>query len=162
MVISVKRKGRRSEKFLRGLMIFLAVLFLLQGILFSTGFMLPCLLTTGAYFWYSHASRREYEYTIEDGRMLIERVASTGRTALHEFRLDDLEALATPDDPCVARYKKGGEEKIPKFDYTSYEEDVPYYTMIVKEGDRKIKLLLDLSQEAIGLIRRANPEAVRC
>ena len=89
MVISVKRKGRRSEKLLRGLMIFLAVLFLLQGILFSTGFMLPCLLTTGAYFWYSHASRREYEYTIEDGRMLIERVASTGRTAVLKAALLD-------------------------------------------------------------------------
>ena len=162
MVVAVKRKEKPSEKFLRVLMVFLAVLFLLQGIIFSRAFMLPCLLMTGAYFWYSHASRREYEYTIEDRRMLIERVASTGRTALHEFPLDDLEALATPDDPCVARYKKGGEEKIPKFDYTSYEEDVPYYTMIVKEGDRKIKLLLDLSQEAIGLIRRANPEAVRC
>ena len=59
MVISVKRKGRPSEKALRGIMIGLAVLFLLQGIILSTGFMLPCLLTTGAYFWYSWASRRE-------------------------------------------------------------------------------------------------------
>ncbi len=162
MVISVKRKEKRSEKALRVLMVFFAVLFLLQGILFSRGFMLPCLLMTGAYFWYSHASRREYEYTIDDGRLQIERVSSSGRTLLHEIKLADLEALAPPDGPSVARYRKGGSEQIPKFDYTSYEEDIPYYTMIASEDGHKIKLLLDLTDEAIRLIRQVNPEAVKC
>ena len=162
MVISVKRKERRSEKALRVIMIVLAVLFLLQGIVFSRGFMLPCMLMTGAYFWYSHASRREYEYTIGDGRMQIEQVSNTGRTVLHEINLADMEALAAPDDPCVARYKKGGQEKVPKFDYTSYEENRPYYTMITKEDGQKIKLLLDLTPEAISFIRQANPSSVRC
>ena len=162
MVVAVKRKEKPSEKFLRVLMVILAVLFLLQGIIFSRAFMLPCLLMTGAYFWYSHASRREYEYTLEDGHMTIERAASSGRTVLHEINLADVEALASPDDPCVARYKKGGEEKIRKFDYTSYEENQPYYTMIAKEDGQKIKLLLDLTPEAISLIRQANPPAVKC
>ena len=161
MVIAVKRKEKRSEKALRGIMIFLAVLFLLQGIIFSRGFMLPCLLMTGAYFWYSHASRREYEYTLEDGHMQIERVSSSGRTVLHEINLADMEVLAAPDDPCVARYKKGGAEKVPKYDYTSYEDNRPYYTMIVKESGQKIKLLLDLTPEAISLIRQTNPSSVK-
>lgn len=162
VVLSVKRKGRGSEKALRGLMIGLAVLFLLGGILLTRGLMLPCLLMTGAYFWYSWASRREYEYTIEDGRMRIERVSDRGRTVLHDFSLADTEALARPDDPSVASYKKGGREKIPKYDYTSYNENTPYYTMIVKEDGQKIKLLLDLNREAISLIRSACPGAVRC
>ena len=41
IVISVSRKTRPSEVFLRRLMAALAVLFLLQGILVSTGFMFP-------------------------------------------------------------------------------------------------------------------------
>ena len=162
MVIAVKRKEKRSEKVLLGVMIFLAILFLLQGIIFSRAFMLPCLLMTGAYFWYSHASKREYEYTIEDEHMQIERVASSGRTVLHEINLANMEVLASPDDPSVARYKKGGAEKVPKYDYTSYEENRPYYTMIVKEDGQKIKLLLDLTPEAISLIRQVNPASVRC
>ena len=42
VVISVSRKQRPPEVLLRRLMAVLAVVFLLQGILFSTGFMLPC------------------------------------------------------------------------------------------------------------------------
>ena len=162
MVISVSRKERQSEKAMRGLMIGLAVVFLIGGILLNRGLMLPCLLTAGAYFWYSYASRREYEYTVEEGRMRIERVSDRGRTVLHEFPLADTEILARPDDPSVAPYKKGGPEKIPKYDYTSYNENTPYYTMIVKEDGQKIKLLLDLNREAISLIRNACPGAVRC
>ena len=94
--------------------------------------------------------------------MRIERVSDRGRTVLHDFSLADTEALARPDDPSVAPYKKGGPEKIPKYDYTSYNENTPYYTMIVKEDGQKIKLLLDLNREAISLIRSACPGAVRC
>ena len=124
--IQILRQRRPSEQALRIAMIALAALFLLLGILLSRGLMLPCFLMAMAYFWYSHASRREYEYTLEDGHMTIERAASSGRTVLHEINLADVEALASPDDPCVARYKKGGEEKIRKFDYTSDEENRPY------------------------------------
>ena len=48
-----------------------------------------------------------------------------------------------------------------KEDYTSYREDVPYYTMIVRDEPKPLKLLLDLTPEAIRLIRRRRPGAVR-
>ena len=162
IVIGVRRRGRPSEKLFRGVMIGLAALFLAEGILFSTGFMLPCFLMVLTYFWYSHASKREWEYTLENGRMRIERVSDRGRTVLHDFSLADIEVLASPDDPSVARYRKGGEEQIPRFDYTSYNEDTPYFTMIVAGNGKKIKLLLDLTGEAVSYIRRANRAAVRC
>ena len=162
IVIGVKRKGRPSEKFLRGAMIFFALLFLIQGIMFSTGFMLPCMLMTIACYWYGHASKREYEYTLEDGWITIERVSDRGRRRLHEFPLADVKFLALSDDPAVAPYKKGGTEKIKKFDYTSYEDGVPYYTMIVEQNGARAKFLLDLTPEAIGYIRHINRGAVRC
>ena len=56
LVISVTRKQRSSDIFLLRLMAVLAVLFLVQGILFSTAFMLPCFLMAACYFWYGHAS----------------------------------------------------------------------------------------------------------
>ena len=69
LVIPVKRETRRSETVMRRVMAVLAVVFLLQGIMLSTAFMLPCFLMTLAYFWYGFAMKREYEYTLEDGQI---------------------------------------------------------------------------------------------
>ncbi len=162
IIIPVQRKIKASEKMLRGIMIALAVLFLLQGILLSRSFMLPCLLMAGLAIWYSVTIRREFEYILEEGWIRIYRVNDRGRFLQHEFSMEDIVALATPEDPAVAAYRKGGSEKIRKFDYTSYQENVPYYTMIVAKDGTRIKLLLDLTREAIERIRRANRTAVHC
>ena len=87
LVISVSRKTRPSETLLRRLMAALGVLFLLAGIMFSTAFMLPCFLTVLCYYWYRHASKREYEYTLEDDTLKIDRVSDRGGTACMKFRL---------------------------------------------------------------------------
>ena len=61
----------------------------------------------------------------------------------------------------VAKYKKnGGTEQLKKFDYTSYDDNVPYYTMIIREDGRKIKLLLDLTEEMLHTIKTQHPEKV--
>ena len=93
VVISVSRTVRPREVLLRRLMAVLAAVFLAQGILFSTGFMLPCFLMTLCYFWFSHASRREYEYTLEDGLLRIERVSDRGRRVLHEIPFSEIRLL---------------------------------------------------------------------
>ena len=61
----------------------------------------------------------------------------------------------------VAKYKKnGGTEQLKKYDYTSYDDNTPYYTMIIKEDGRKIKLLLDLTEEMLHTIKTQHPEKV--
>ena len=61
----------------------------------------------------------------------------------------------------VAKYRKdAGGVKLPKYDYTSYEEDTPYYTMIIMENRTKIKLLLDLDEEMLQTLKRLYPERV--
>ena len=141
-------------------MILLGVLFLLFGILFSTAFMLPCFLMAVSYYVYKAAAKREWEYTLEDDRLTVERVSERGRQVLHEIRFRDIEILAAPDDSAVARYRKGGAERLRPFDYTSYREGVPYYTVIATENGQRIKLLLDLTPESIFLIRQKNRTAV--
>lgn len=47
-----------------------------------------------------------------------------------------------------------------KYDYTSYDDNTPYYTMIIKEDGRKIKLLLDLTEEMLHTIKTQHPEKV--
>ena len=58
----------------------------------------------------------------------------------------------------VAKYKKnGGTEQLKKYDYTSYDDNTPYYTMIIKEDGRKIKLLLDLTEEMLHTMKDTAP-----
>ena len=161
IVISVSRAVRPREVFLRRLMVVLAVLFLLQAIMFSTGFMLPCFLMTLCWFWFSYASKREYEYTLQDDTLRIERVSDRGRRLLHEIPFSAVRLLCRPDAPEALPYKKGGSIRIRKVDYTSYREDVPYYTMIAAENGQPLKLLLDLTEEGIRVLRRECREAVR-
>lgn len=160
IVIAVSRRARPSEKLLRGAMAALAALFLILGIALNRGLMLPCFLMAVAYFIYTNASRRAWEYIIENGVMRIDRMTDHGRVPLHEFSLRETVALALPDDPGVAKYKKGGEIKVKKYDYTSYADGVTWYTMIIRENGREIKLLLDLNDQAVDAVRRENREAV--
>ena len=51
--------------------------------------------------------------------------------------------------------------KVKKEDYTSYRDGVPYYTVLVRDEPKPLKLLLDLTPEALRLLRSWNREAVR-
>lgn len=161
IVISVNRVIRPREVLLRRAMAVLAVVFLLQAVMFSTGFMLPCFLMTLCWFWFSQASKREYEYTLADDTLKIERVSDRGRRVLHEIPFSAVKLLCRPDAPEALPYKKGGSVPVRKVDYTSYREDVPYYTMIAEEDGKPLKLLLDLNSDAVRMIRRRNREAVK-
>ena len=162
LTIAVDRQARPSEKLLRGVMIALSALFLLMAVLFSRGMMLSCFLMAMTAIVYSRATRRMYEYTLEDGRLRIDRLTDFGRVPRHEILLREVEILARPDDPAVAPYKKkGGGERVKKFDYTSYRPGVPWYTLICREDGQRLKLLLDLDAPAIDYIRRENRAAVK-
>lgn len=161
IVISVTRATRRRDVLLRRAMAVLAVVFLLQAIAFSRAFMLPCFLMTACWFWFSNASKREYEYTLDEKALKIERVSDRGRRVLHEIPLSAITLLCTPDAPEALPYKKGGSIPVRKVDYTSYREDVPWYTVIAEEDGKPLKLLLDLNPEAIRLIRRYRRDAVK-
>lgn len=52
--------------------------------------------------------------------------------------MTEMEVTAPNRHEAVAKYRKdGGGVRLPKFDYTSYEDDIPYYTMIVIEDREK-------------------------
>ena len=98
---------------------------------------------------------------LENEVLKVDRLMERGRVTLHEIPFREFQILARPDDPAVAPYRKGGGEKVKKYDYTSYADGVPWYTLIAREDGKTVKLLLDLNDEAIRAIRRSNREAVR-
>ncbi|MCI5760488.1 MAG: hypothetical protein MR218_10630 [Eubacterium sp.] len=162
-VLVVHRRRKSSARTLKTIMLVLAVLFLVVGIFLSRGFMLPCFLMAGLYFLFGFLSGRDYEYILDGRNLQIDVIyGGTRRVTRQLLNLDDLEIVAPHDSELVAKYRKGGSEgNLPKFDYTSYEDSVPYYTMIIRREGKKIKLLLDLDEDFRNALRRICPGKVK-
>lgn len=164
IVQQVKRKEKAMTGILKKVILVFAVLFVVMGITISQGFMLSGFLAAGLYFIYEVFSRKEYEYILEGGRLQISVIyGGRYRKEVHALDLKDMEVVAPSRHEKVAEYlKDGGSVRLPKYDYTSYEEDVPYYTMIVMEDRQKIKILMDLNEEMLGAMKRMYPGRVFC
>lgn len=162
IVTQVSRKKKKMSGLLKIVMIALAVLFVLMGIAFSRGFMLPGFLMALLYLVYGVFSKKDYEYTLEDGMLTVDVIyGGRYRRNKHQLNLQELEVLAPNWHDAVAKYRiKGGTVRLRKYDYTSYDDDIPYYTMIIMENKKKIKLLLDLTDEMLQRIRRMCPGKV--
>ena len=162
IVEQVSRKKKHMSGVLRKVMVIFAVLFVLMGITISQAFMLPGFLLALLYFVYDIFSQKDYEYTMENGELTIDVIyGKKYRKTAHVLKLEDMEVTAPHWHEKVAKYKKNtGTEKLKKYDYTSYEADTPYYTMIIKEDGHKIKLLLDLTEEMMHTMKTQFPEKV--
>jgi len=152
----VSRVQKRSSKFFTGLMLTLSILFLLMGIIFDRGMLFLSMLAVLMYWLNSFQSVTDYEYHLEDGIFTIDIIkGKRKRKRAHELEIKDMEVVAPHWHEAVAKYrKKEGTEKLPKFDYTSYDDDIEYYTMIIYHKKEKLKLLLDLDEEWLNEIRR--------
>lgn len=151
IVTPVHRVTKKSVKPLKYAMIIFALLFLALGILANRGMFLPCFFMAALYFYFDANSTRDYEYTYEDHKLTIDVIKGRNRrTTAHVLNMDELVIVAPHDAPEVARYRKNAEEgNLKKFDYTSYDDNIPYYTMIIYENKDKIKLLLDLKSDML-------------
>ena len=161
IVEQVSRKKKSMSGILRKVMIIFAVFFVILGITISQSFMLAGFLLAALYFVYDVFSQKDYEYTLESDTLTIDVIyGKKYRKTAHVLELKNMEVTAPHWHESVAKYKKnGGTEKLKKYDYTSYD-DVPYYTMIVKEDGNKIKLLLDLTDEMLHTIKTLHPQKV--
>lgn len=79
---------------------------------------------------------------------------------VHELDLATLEVVAPHEHEAVRIYKKGKGNDLKKYDYTSYEDGVEYYTMIIYEDNEKIKLLLDLNEEMLTELKKRYPTKI--
>lgn len=162
IVEQVSRKKKSMSGVLRKMMIIFAVVFVVLGITVSQSFMLAGFLLAALYFIFDIFSQKDYEYTLENDQLGIDVIyGKKYRKTAHVLDLNNLEVVAPHWHESVAKYKKnGGTESLKKYDYTSYDDDIPYYTMIIKEDGRKIKLLLDLTEEMLHTMKTQHPEKV--
>ncbi len=162
LVQQVTRKPKAFTRTLKVFMVVFAVIFVIMGITISQGFMLPGFLLVVLYFIYDVFSQRSYEYVLEDGLFTIDVIQGKRyRHNAHEINVDHIEVVAPSNHEAVAKYRrKTGSEQLQKYDYTSYDDEIPYYTMIAVEEQIKIKLLLDLDEEMLQALKREYPDRV--
>lgn len=162
IVEQISRKKKSMSGVLRKVMVLFAVIFVILGITISQSFMLAGFLLAALYFVFDIFSQKDYEYTLENDQLSIDVIYDKKyRKTAHVLELKELEVVAPHWHESVAKYKKnGGTEQLKKYDYTSYDDNTPYYTMIIKEDGRKIKLLLDLTEEMLHTIKTQHPEKV--
>ena len=162
IVEQVSRKKKSMSGVLRVLMIILAAFFVFLGITISQGFMLIGFLLAALYFVFDIFSQKDYEYTLEGNNFSVDVIyGKRYRKCAHVLDLREMEVVAPNWHQEVAKYRKnGGTVKLKKFDYTSYNDDVPYYTMIIMEDGKKIKLLLDLTEEMLHQMKTLYPSKV--
>lgn len=158
----VKRKSKKFAKLLCRLMVVLAVVFVILAIIFTTGYMMFAFLFAALYWVFSVQTDKDYEYNLENGIFSIDVIRGKRRRKTeHTLNLKDMEVVAPNWHDAVAQYRKnGGGVSLPKYDYTSYDDNIPYYTMIIMEDNRKIKLLLDLDSEMLDVMKRVYPQKV--
>ena len=162
IVEQISRKKKSMSGVLRKVMVLFAVIFVILGITISQSFMLAGFLLAALYFVFDIFSQKDYEYTLENDTLSIDVIyGKKYRKTAHVLELKNMEVTAPHWHESVAKYKKnGGTEQLKKYDYTSYDDNTPYYTMIIKEDGRKIKLLLDLTEEMLHTIKTQHPEKV--
>lgn len=162
LIQQVKRKQKKMTGVLRKLMVVFGVFFVLLGIMISQAFMLAGFLLVALYFVFDVLSRKEYEYILDGKTLTIDVIyGKRYRKTAHIIDMTEMEVTAPNRHEVVAKYRKdGGGVRLPKFDYTSYEDDIPYYTMIVIEDREKKKLLLDLNQELLFALKKQYPSKV--
>ncbi len=158
----VNRKAKPMTSVLRKSMIIFSVIFIVLGIFISQSFMLPGALLVLLYFFYDVRSDRSYEYTMEGDEFSVAVILGKRRRKQEqELNLQYMEVLAPHWHEAVEKYRKdGGNIKLPKYDYTSYEPEIEYYTMIIENGQRKIKLLLDLDEDMLRILKQKFPKKV--
>lgn len=158
----VTRKPKKYSKLLSRLMVIFAVIFVIMGIIFQNGYFMPAFLLAALYYVYTMFNDSAYEYNFENEQFSIDVIkGKRRRKTVHVLYYKNLEIVAPPDHELVAKYKKdGGTEKIKKYDYTSYEDSIPYYTMIITKNEEKIKLLLDLDEETLRFLKLRYPMKV--
>lgn len=162
MTKQVARKQRKSTKVFNVLLVTMSVLFILMGIIFDRGMLFLSVLSIFMYWLNSFQALRDYEYHMEDGVLTVDVIqGKRRRKRTQELELKNLEVIAPNWHEAVAKYRKnGGTEHLKKYDYTSYEDEIPYYTMIIHDGKRKIKLLMDFDEEWLFKLKQLYPEKV--
>ncbi len=101
----------------------------------------------------------EYEYLYLDKTLTIDRISNrSSRKKMAEYNMGSVELFAPASSHRLDNYS--GSEKMKTVDFSSGEEESEPYAMIVREGGKLIRVLLEASDRLYDQIRTGAPGKV--
>lgn len=98
----------------------------------------------------------EYEYFYMNGNLEIDRIASKRRRRrIFEMKIYDLDVIAPEGAHEIQPYRS-----VKKVDYSSRDKSQKRYEMIVTQGKRKRKLVLEPSELIVESMKKIEPRKV--
>ena len=89
------------------------------------------------------AQNTEFEYSYFDGELRFAKIKNKSRRKrLGIYSMESVAAIAPAGDRSVYNYENGNEFK--KIDYTSGQNDVPYYDIVIKSPDENVLIKAEL------------------
>lgn len=152
----VKQKQSGIKKFLKGLLIALAVIMFIAMLVFPIAFILALAAVAGAYVL-NLFSDIEYEYLYLDRELVIDKVmAKTRRKRVGTYSLDRIEIFAPIRSYHLDNFKN---RTVKPKDYSIGEELKPdrRYVMYYEGGE---KILLSPSEELVKVMRNVAPRKI--
>ncbi len=153
----VKQKQSGVKKFLKGLLIVVAVIMFFAMMIIPFAFIFALAAGAGAYVMHLF-SDLEYEYLYMDRELVIDKImAKTRRKRVGTYTLDRMEILAPIKSYHLDNYKNRTASKVK--DYSIGEELKPdrRFVMFYEGGE---KVLLSPSEEMIKAMRNVSPRKI--
>ncbi len=96
-----------------------------------------CFAIIFLFLWYlfQFQMNKEFEYSFFDGEVRFAKVMNKSRRKqLKSFSMDEVIQIAPAGDRCVYKYEN--DQSVRVVDYSSGYKDVPYYDMVIKNGEQ--------------------------
>ena len=159
--VLVKRKMNFGPLIGRNILIGLGALMLVLGV-FTPLFILFLLAAVILFLlaWLCHRQIYiEYEYLYLDKTLSVDKISNrSSRKKLAEYSMENMEIFAPASSHRLDGYAKRPDIKT--VDYSSRENEEGLYAMIVREGARTIRVLLEGSDELYDQMRMGAPGKV--
>lgn len=155
--IQISRQPSEKDRMIVLLLGVLTGLFAVIGILFQIIFLIPAIIF-GFLTWlrkgYLHL---EYEYIYTDGQISVDRILDAKRRKrIATYSPERLLCLAPKGSVALGHYPRD----IKSADYTSGDENVPYYVAVYQTDNGQLAVWLELPDEVVRDMRRLNPRVV--
>ena len=141
----IARKKNVALVFVSYLLVALAAISLLTICIgFAPGILFAVVFGLIAYLMIM-AQNTEFEYSYFDGELRFAKIKNKSRKRLGIYSMESVAAIAPAGDRSVYNYENGNELK--KIDYTSGQNDVPYYDIIIKSPDENVLIKAELDDK---------------
>lgn len=157
--ILVKRKTDNTV-LAKKILLMCGIVFCLVGVVFLTPIFFLGALGFGVACWLLFPKFDiEYEYLLVNGELDIDVIYSQSkRKKIAQYDLNSMDMLAPLNSTHLDYYN--GNTTLKVVDYSSREEGKVPYAMITRDKTGTVKVLLELTQEAVENLRRTYPNKV--